>query len=449
MPKSVVPADPTPELPPAIPGIVTPHAVLHRLTWRRGWPERVTAEHAALVEEEHVRADAVTAEEETIELGDQELEPADITIEELRRSADPTAPHDPVEAELSDEDVETVEAELVDEDIHNVETRELRLSSSDMMLALAPEEIHADDVEEIDTPEPPPAPNTASPRTTQPGKPGDTGDAVDSLMTELLEDPVPAGPRKTSGDWWDEIFEESFLRLAPESTPSRTQREVSFLVGSLAPVEGARLLDVGCGIGRHALELAARGMSVVGIDKSRVFLERALRSATERNLDVEFLLGDMRELSFEMEFDGVYCIETTFGYFDEPTNFEVLRRMVAALKPGARLLIDQANRDHVISATPQRSWWETGELVVMDDVNFDHMTSRLHVERSLVDAGGYPWEQAISIRLYAPHELCAMMRALGLEILGVSGDIATPGVYFGAENRCNIVTARKPFVTAE
>jgi SAM-dependent methyltransferase len=437
MPESVGTTDQTPELPPAIPGIVTPHAILHRLDWKRGWPERVTAEHAALVEsEDGSSAHAIIEEEETIELGDQELEPADMTDDEIRRSADPTAP----QASVNED---SVGLELSEEDVQTLETREIRLSSSDMMLALSPEEIHDNDVEEVEKPEPPPAPKSRRGRKAA-KKPED---AVDSLMSELLEpeDPPP-GPRKTSENWWDEVFDESFLRLVPDSAPSRTQREVAFLIGSLAPVEGARLLDVGCGTGRHALELATRGMSVVGVDKSRVFLERALAGATERKVDVEFLLGDMRELKFENEFDGVYCIETTFGYFDEATNSEVLQRLVAALKPGARLLIDQANRDHVIAQTPQRSWWETEHMVIMDDVTFDHGTSRLHVERSLVDDGRHPWEQTISIRLYAVHELCAMMRAAGLEILGVSGDIATPGVYFGIESRCNIVTARKPFV---
>ena len=434
--KSVVPTDPTPELPQAIPGIVVPHAILHGLAWRQGWPERVTAEHSALIEStENARDDAITTDEETIELEDQELEPANMSAAELRQAVDPTEPHDVVGAVQEG-------LELSEGDVEAVETREVRLFSSDMMLALSPEEIDDEDVEEIDSSAPPPTPSGR--RKAQPAQPGD---AVDSLMSELLEaNEVPTGPRKTSEDWWDEIFDESFLRLVPGSAPSRTQREVAFLIGSLAPVEGARLLDLGCGTGRHALELAARGMSVVGVDKSRPLLVRALNAATERKLDIEFLLGDMRELTFETEFDGIYCIETTFGYFDDPTNFEVLRRMVAALKPGARLLIDQANRDHVISQSPQRSWWETGEMVIMDDVRFDFMTSRLHIERALVHAGGHPWEQAISIRLYTPHEMCTMMRALGLEILGLSGDIATPGVYFGAENRCNIITARKPFV---
>lgn len=415
--------DPTPELPPAIPGLVTPHAMLHQLNWRQGWPERITAEHAVVPDE---------AEEE-LELNPDEYD------------GGPTGPNLAITGEhlelteIVDDEDDPVE--LADDELETLDDGDLRLADS--APSSATDEATPGALKSRGTP-PPALPRRA--KRARPSRRTGSEDAVDSLMTELLDDdPAPTGPRRTR-EWWSEIFDESYLQLVPGSTRSRTSREVAFLIGSLAPVEGARLLDVGCGVGRHALELAERGMNVVGVDRSRVFLERALTAADERGLEVEFLLGDMREMSFELEFDGVYCIETTFGYFDDATNFDVLKRMVSALKPGARLLIDQVNRDHVVSQVPRRSWWETGDMVVMDDVRFDHATSRLLIERSLVEGGGDPWEQHISIRLYAPHEMCTMMRALGLEVLGISGDIATPGRYFGMENRCNIVTARKPFV---
>lgn len=449
-PASASPADPTPELPVAVPGLVFPHAALQRLVWQQGWPERVTAEHAAVedapsvaehaaVEESPAARSATAAgdlDEEEIELESQELEPADSGLPEYDRDSIPTAPTLAVGDPTLDQ---TGELEIFD--VEQVEPESMRLSSSDVQLtATESAELGASEPRstKIAPPPTPPRNSALQPIETAPEEPQND---VDSLMSELLE--PQAQERKTTGAWWDEIFDDTFLRMAGPET-ARTEREVAFLIGSLAPVEGARLLDVGCGVGRHAIALASRGMSVVGVDKSRLYLKRGFEQARSRELDVKFLLGDMRELDFQSEFDGVFCVETTFGYFDDATNFEVLRRMAQALKPGARLLIDQSNRDHVVTRCPRRTWWESEDIVVMDDVKFDYMTSRLMIERSLVDGDKPPWEQHISIRLYTPHELCQMMVALGLEVLGISGDIATPGVYFGPENRSNIVTGRKP-----
>ncbi|MFT6398254.1 MAG: SAM-dependent methyltransferase [Bradymonadia bacterium] len=425
-----------------MPGLVLPHGALQRLEWRQGWSERVTAEHAIVPEvaEASQVATGIDEEEEEIELESQELEPADFGLDDSNRASQPTAPPRSVEDHSLDQ---TGELELFE--VEHVDSGPLRLSSSDVELAANGEpEITESQSAKI---APPPTPN--SPRNSGlqrlEAAPRAAANEVDSLMSEILEaeSTLALRERKTTSDWWDEIFDDSFLRMA-SPVRTRTEREVAFLVGSLAPVDGARILDVGCGIGRHAIELASRGMSVIGVDKSRTFLSRGLEDASARDLDVKFLLGDMRELDFQSEFDGVYCVNTTFGYFDDSTNYDVLRRMVRALKPGARLLIDQSNRDHVITQCPRRTWWEADDIVVMDDVKFDYLGSLLKIERSLVDGDSPPWEQHISIRLYTTHELCQMMEALGLEVLGVSGDIATPGVYFGPESRNNIVTGRKP-----
>ena len=80
----------------------------------------------------------------------------------------------------------------------------------------------------------------------------------------------------------------------------------------------------------------------------------------------------------------------------------------------------------------------------MENITFDHESSRLVVERSIMDETQTPWEQRNSIRLYAPHEMRAMLRHVGLEVLATTGDIAHPGVYVGPENRSVIMTAVKP-----
>ncbi|MCB9532076.1 MAG: methyltransferase domain-containing protein [Myxococcales bacterium] len=271
-------------------------------------------------------------------------------------------------------------------------------------------------------------------------------DEVDALMSELVEQAAKPKPEKRRSDqtWWAEVFDESWLRLLPPSFYRRTLREVAFLENQLKLQAPTRVLDVACGFGRHAVELAERGHSVVGVDKSRPLLERGLRELQRRATTADFLLGDMRELSFEREFGAAFCFHTSFGYFDDETNLGVLAAMARALAPGGRLVIEQVSRDWVAATSPHRLWWESDDLIVMEDVTFDHERSRLVVDRSIVAQSSEPWEQRISVRLYGPHELMAMVRMVGLEPDALTGDIAHPGAYLGAGNRAVCVSARKP-----
>jgi cyclopropane fatty-acyl-phospholipid synthase-like methyltransferase len=88
-----------------------------------------------------------------------------------------------------------------------------------------------------------------------------------------------------------------------------TRQEVDFLVGRLGLEPGMRVLDAGCGPGRHALELAGRGIDVVGVDQSPEFVVLADAAASERGLDrASFAVGDVRDLGYDAEFHAAICL---------------------------------------------------------------------------------------------------------------------------------------------
>lgn len=95
-----------------------------------------------------------------------------------------------------------------------------------------------------------------------------------------------------------------------------------------------KILDLACGHGRHANRLAELGHSVTGVDITSGFLEIAKKDAQERGVSVEYVQGDMREISFKEEFDRVLLLFTAFGYFEDEENFKVLENVAQALKPG-------------------------------------------------------------------------------------------------------------------
>lgn len=150
-------------------------------------------------------------------------------------------------------------------------------------------------------------------------------------------------------DWWKTMFDQKYLdTYLVDFTPERTSQEVDFVVKAAELKPDDRILDLACGHGRHSIELAKRGFVVVGLDYSKPFIEKAKTDAKEARVNVEFVQGDMKQLPFNEEFDVVLTLFTTFGYFDDETNQEVLDEINKSLKPGGRFLIDVISGEAVV-----------------------------------------------------------------------------------------------------
>jgi SAM-dependent methyltransferase len=260
------------------------------------------------------------------------------------------------------------------------------------------------------------------------------------------KEPKPPPPQKLGKGgkpWFVDLFDEDYLRTLPFLTPQATQSEAEFVIDALGLSPGAQVLDVGCGYGRHAMELAARGFHVVGLDLSTPLLVRGGEEAQRRGLEINFVRGDMRELDFDSQFDGAYCMFSTFGYFDDETNKKTVANIARALKPGGRVLIEILNRDYVIADLPTRVWWEGEGCVVLEEVELNYFSSRIQVNRSVVFDDGRQLEQEISVRAYSLHEVGKLMHAAGFRVLEVSGGYHTRGRFFGNQSRHIIVLAER------
>jgi SAM-dependent methyltransferase len=244
--------------------------------------------------------------------------------------------------------------------------------------------------------------------------------------------------------WWEELFSDDFLRADLELTDSQLNAEVDFIQESLNVERGGLILDLACGNGRHAIELARRGYTAVGYELSLSQLARASERAQRAQTKVSFLHGDMREMSFEPTFDGIYCWNASFGYFEEERNQGVLRNIFRALKPGGSLLLDIPNRDFVACNQPGQNWFEGDGCVCMDDMHVDFITSRLVVKRTIMLDDGRNRECTYSIRLYGLHELGRMLHEAGFRVGEVSGHIAMRGVFMGATSPRLMLLVAKP-----
>ena len=280
---------------------------------------------------------------------------------------------------------------------------------------------------------PPPPPPKTKPAD---AKPGDTRPSGDTQ------------PRKGK-PWWEDLFSEEYIRTHDQLDEKIVRREVDFIEESLGMEKHAVVLDLACGMGEHAIELAGRGYSVVGFDNSSGMLshaEQKLKARLKQSPNAQapsFVQGDMRELNYEQAFDGVYCWHTSFGFFDEEKNLAVLQHIHRALRQGGMFLLEVINRDYVSPRSPSLVWFEGQQCVCMDDMYVDFFTSRLRVKRTAMFEGGLSRELDYSIRLYTLHELGKLLHDVGFKVVEVTGHPAHPGVFFGTESPRLIVLSER------
>ena len=229
--------------------------------------------------------------------------------------------------------------------------------------------------------------------------------------------------------WFEDVADflgPAYLRY---SFTMGTDNEVGALIDLLALRPGERVLDVGCGPGRHALALGAAGLEVVGVDISPSFIELAIDRAETAGLAdrVSFRVTDARSMPFEGEFDAAISLcQGAFGLCGGPVepagaptapielDEPVLESMARSLRPGGRLAVSAFS-----------SYFQVRYLEAAD--SFDAATGVNHEETSLRDVDGDERPAELWTTCFTPRELRLLARVVGLDVTGVHS--VTPGRY--------------------
>ncbi|HKI43795.1 MAG TPA: class I SAM-dependent methyltransferase [Balneolales bacterium] len=148
----------------------------------------------------------------------------------------------------------------------------------------------------------------------------------------------------TSSSWYEEWFDSSlYEKLYAYRDDEEAARLADLLEVELPNARYRKILDLGCGRGRHSLNMARRGYKVTGFDLSERAIQKARDRAENENLSIDFRIHDMRE-PLDEQFDAILNLFTTFGYFDDDAeNVRVLHAMSHMLRPSGRLVIDYMN----------------------------------------------------------------------------------------------------------
>ena len=227
-------------------------------------------------------------------------------------------------------------------------------------------------------------------------------------------------------NWYTEFFNEDYPKIySGRLSQDATERETSFVVDSLGLQEGAIVLDLACGHGRHAVALAQRGMVVTGQDLNEDYLRMARKDAALAGVSVETVHGDMRDIPFTNEFDAVINMFTAFGYFDsEDEDVRVLQAVGNALKGDGKLLLDTINREWVLSNYVQNDWHTDDDgNTFLEHREFDLVTGRNRVTFGIVTPDGTRRESpGHNVRLYTLTELVRLLGAAGLRLSATYGD---------------------------
>lgn len=186
---------------------------------------------------------------------------------------------------------------------------------------------------------------------------------------------------------FEDVFGDDYLYFyASQLNDERNDREADEIVSLLGLGNGDVVLDAPCGHGRISNRLAQRGIHVVGVDASPLFLDVAREAGTEAN----YRLGDLRQLPVDGPFDAAISWFTSFGYFDDDENRQVLSEYRRVLRPGGRLLLETQNHDEFVrrfTPAPFSHQMQVNDDLMIDTSEFDCLTGRVEADRIVVRTG--------------------------------------------------------------
>jgi len=220
--------------------------------------------------------------------------------------------------------------------------------------------------------------------------------------------------------FWNTWAPMLFSRERFEKAPA----EAGLILTLLKVQPGAAILDLCCGTGRHALELARRGYRVTGVDRTRAYIAAARRRSEKEKLDAEWVQADMRRFRRPRAFDAVINMFTAFGYFRKKTDdLRVLKNVHTSLRPGGALLIDVIGKERIARIFNARTWHrEPDGTIVLEERWLEDDFGWIENRWTIIRKGRIRTFR-VAHRLYSAGELRTLLKQAGFARVKVFGGL--------------------------
>jgi SAM-dependent methyltransferase len=223
-------------------------------------------------------------------------------------------------------------------------------------------------------------------------------------------------------DWYQTFFTDPVVRFWDAAIPQpATEAEVAFVIRHIGLSPPARVLDVPCGTGRHALALARAGFTVTGFDLSEPALDRARARAEVDGLAAQFVHANMLELDIDAPGDALICMGNSIGYFEPDLTQRLLRKFASALHVGCRLILDTSICAESLQPIPPSRTITFAGGSYEREIEYDAVESVIKT-RALLTIDGEKHELLYRHFLMTSGELVRALRSARFEVVGLYGD---------------------------
>lgn len=241
-------------------------------------------------------------------------------------------------------------------------------------------------------------------------------------------------------EWFFDFFDENYLELYLEKQKEELAiKQVDFIINSLSLKKEDRVLDLGCGIGRHIIELGKRGIFAVGVDFNEKYIEIANKLKGDLE-NVQLIKMDMREINFEKEFDAAISVWTSFGYFANEENLFLLKKINLSLKENGKFFLDIENIFYMLKNLPRERWEKVDDFYILERNDLNFKTSRLKTERVIIKNGVIKTYTRI-YRIFTLKEIELYLNKSGFKIINCFGSYE--GEEYSIQSKRLIVISEK------
>lgn len=277
---------------------------------------------------------------------------------------------------------------------------------------------------------------------------------TESSSTQRTLGPVSDLERHLPSEWWKSLFNSLYLKTDGDVVENHdnTKYEVDALIKALSLEPSEQILDLCCGQGRHAIELAARGFSnVSGVDRSRYLVRLARKRAASLDLQIQFSEGDARKIRIgESTQDVIYLMGNSFGYFErEEDDIAVLESIKKNLKSNGKIALDVTNGTFMRDHFEPRSWeWVDQNQFVCRERSLSSDGTRIVSREVIVHAEkGVIADQFYAERLYDEKQIQQLLQKLNFDNIQIHSELvadSTRGQDLGMMANRLFVTAIAP-----